>query len=175
MEVQQKFFFVAVGIKMQKGVATLEMVLFLAVITLLACVAVPKISQVFDRVSLDYETKKFYSELRFVQAIDRSAKFETGTFSQKINSPSGDYVFLQISPEGKNYSVIRNGRQIRRKHILSKNISITYSNGLQKIYFDPDGTNSKSGHVTLQTRRGSIVQIYFDSVGRWRGVWENHQ
>ena len=159
---------------MQKGFAMLEVILFMAVTAILATIAVLKIPQVLDKVYLDYETKRFYSEVRFVQAANRSARFDEEIFSQNFNGVSYDNIILSIAPNQKSYSVKRGTSSIRKIHRLQKNMTISYDPGLQSIYFSPDGTHSKSGHVTLKTQRGTAVNIYFDSVGRWRGLWEIH-
>ena len=55
---------------MQKGIATLEVILAVLIIALLMKVAVPNATRLIDRAALDYETKRLYSELRFLQ-IDK--------------------------------------------------------------------------------------------------------
>ena len=158
------------NMKNQKGFATIEIIFLIVIISVLSAVAVPKISKIIEKVSLDYEVKKFYSELRFAQTINRSATFKQKVFSKPV--PNDQPVIFRVY-NSKSYRLERNGILVRPSHQMSRNISLERSNSMKDIYFDTNGVHDKSGSVKIKSNVGT-VKIVFDSVGRWRGVWESH-
>ena len=156
---------------MQKGIATLEVVLAVLIITLLMKVAVPNATRLIDRAALDYETKRLYSELRFLQAVNRSAKFNTtGT---GLSDVSGEYVSIKFTTEPPSYQVVRGlgytGKPVREVHYLS--YGVTISSPKDSVNFDSQGKASiTSNHITLTSRLGKTKKISFDSVGRMQGA-----
>lgn len=150
----------------EKGFATIEIILLTLIISVLTAATVPKISKMLDKVSLDYETKKMYSELRFVQSVDRSATFDDAFFSNKI--PNSKTVRFQASSTF--YKIFRedDSQLIRPRHNMSKNISLTFSSDkIKNFWFEPYGKVSANGTITIKSDVGTRKMI-FDSVGRWR-------
>ena len=156
--------------KKQDGFATLEVVLVTAIISTLAFVAVPKIDRIMDKLFLDYEVKRFCSEVDFASSLNRSASVNTTIFSQKV-SESGTGIEINISDEKNSYRLLNNGKNLRESHYLSAGVKISYSPAKMKnIKFKPGGGyDGKSGRVILTSRRGEKAEIIFNSVGRWRG------
>ncbi|MBQ6758866.1 MAG: hypothetical protein IKI76_04120 [Selenomonadaceae bacterium] len=158
---------------MQKGIATLEVILAALIIALLMKIAVPNAARLIDRAALDYETKRLYSELRFLQAMNRSAKFNTtGT---GLSDVSGEYVSIKFTTEPPSYQVVRGldlnvtGKPVRETHYLS--YGVKFSSPSSSINFDSQGKASiTSNHITLTSRLGNTKKISFDSVGRMQGA-----
>ena len=161
---------------MQKGFATLEIILVLLIIGLLMSVAIPNAQRAIDRAALDYETKNLYSDLRYLQSISRSGKFLNLGMGERSFS-FGDNPYMQISTEYNTYQLLRGNVPIRETHRMQNGISITtnFSKKDTIIIFDSTGkaTNAGgsalSGTITLTSRYGKPETIVFDSVGRIRG------
>ena len=150
---------------MQKGIATLEVILAALIIALLMKIAVPNATRLIDRAALDYETKRLYSELRFLQAMNRSAKFDlTGT---GLSDVSGEYVSIKFTD--KSYQVVRGlgytGSAVREVHYLSYGVKLSSPKNV--INFETE--KIVSNRITLTSRLGKTKQISFDSVGRMQG------
>lgn len=151
---------------MQKGFTTLEVVLATLIIVLLMKVAVPNAVRLVDRIALDYETKRLYSELRFVESANRSDRLKlTGTGLSILS----DEVFITFTSEPPSYQVVRGSglseKPIREPHALSYGVKVSSPErrmnfGTQKIV---------SNQITLTSRLGKTKAIAFDSVGRMRG------
>ncbi len=159
------------GDEMQKGLATLEIILATMIIAILASSAVPNAARLIDSVSLDYETKRLYSELRFIQEMSRSTTIsDIGTGGTGIITDTGAEPTLIIYPDKNYYQVFRaadENNPIREPHYLSKGIKI--SSPKNKISFNSDGkADINSNHITLTSRFGKNKYLIFDSVGRIR-------
>lgn len=177
---------------MQKGIATLEIVLAVIIIGILAKVAVPNAVQIIDAASLDYETKRFYSELRFLQTLNRSTQFSRKGFGDNDNLPAGTnlIVVLKVDNDGKSYQLLRgttdDASAVREPHTLSNGVTIFFGKKEKhviKSHFDVtrnmitadesgkatdiSGT-SLNGTITLTSRLGRNRYIIFDNVGRIR-------
>lgn len=153
---------------MQKGLATLEIIFVTIIIAVLISATLPNVRRIIDTAALDYETKRLYSELRFVEAMNRSSKINTiGTGGTGLLTNSGEKPTLFIDYEGKYYQVFRDEgltKKIRKSHYLSYSVKI--SSPKNKINFDSDGkANINSNHITLTSQFNSR-DIVFDSVGR---------
>lgn len=155
---------------MQKGITTLEVVLAALIIALLMKVAIPNATRLIDRAALDYETKRLYSELRFLQTVNRSAKFDaTGTGSSGV----GDVLSIKFTTEPPSYQVVRGlgytGKPVREVHYLS--YGVKFSSPSSSVHFDSQGKASiTSNHITLISRLNQTKKISFDSVGRMQGA-----
>lgn len=165
---------------MQKGFATIEIILVTIIIAVLMKIAVPKAAQLIDTVSLDYEQKRFYSELRYVQAMGRSNEIKntgmgttelTFTGGNKSESPT-----LRINTAENYYQVFRSPelkKALREPHYLSNGVKIFSPEN--SITFDSDGkANINSDSITLTSRRGKTKYIIFNSVGRIRGSLQSY-
>lgn len=152
---------------MQKGFAMLEIILAMMIIALLMSAVLPNAIHVVDRAALDYETKRLYSELRFLQTINRSGTFNaagTGRTDFDLDSVP----FMQITPSRFKWQILRGNIPLREAHYMKyiKNISSPKS----RIFFDSEGKATiNSDSIVLTSRRGKKSKIVFDSVGRIRG------
>ena len=161
---------------MQKGFATLEVILVIFIISVLMTCAVPNAARIIDKVSLDYETKRLYSDLRFIQAFNRSAIVSDigmlGILDRNgINIlPAASIVFDNPINNSSSWQIVRgledNAPVVRKAHVLSYGVKI--SSPSRNISFNFDGKASIiSNHITLKSRRGKESKIVFDSVGRF--------
>ncbi len=158
---------------MQKGFATLEIILVTIIIAVLVKIAVPNAARIIDTVSLDYEQKRFYSELRYVQAMSRSATFSTAGMGDTVLVPDrGTNPTLSINADKNYYQVLKNSKKLREPHYLSNGVKIFSPKN--SITFDSDGkANINSDSITLTSRLGKSKYIVFDSVGRIKGSLKN--
>ena len=148
---------------MQKGFATLEIVLAIMIIAILATTTIPSAARIIDRVSLDYETKRIYTDLRFIQSFDRMAYMKDSHFDTNYDERikfviySDRYVFEKNS-DGKIYT----------ENYFSKGVMM---NKTKIIIFDDMGriNPAKSDTLTLSSKFGSPKYFRFDTVGRFRG------
>ena len=165
---------------MQRGLATLEIIFAIIIIGVLVKVAVPNAAQILDIAALDYETKKLYSELRFVQEMGRSSRIDdkgmggTNLLSSANGVIGSDKISLIINYKEKSYQVSRTDKDdriiatLREPHYLSNSMK-EISSPKNPIYFDSDGkANIVSNHITLTSRLGKKRYIIFNSVGRMR-------
>lgn len=162
---------------MQKGFATLEVILVIFIISVLMTCAVPNAASIIDKVSLDYETKRLYSDLRFVQALDRSTTVTDAGMTDVLNNnkifppPVASIVFDNPINNSSSWQIVRgledNAPAVREKHILSYGVKI--SSPSRDVHFSFEGEASiTSNNITLKSRRGKEQYIRFDSVGRFR-------
>ena len=161
---------------MQKGLATLEIICAIIIIGVLVKVAVPKAAQILDTAALDYETKKLYSDLRFVQEMNRSSTISaTGMGNTNLLASSGNYIILTINRAENSYRISRGTKYLREPHNLSYGVTVKLENSndaIIKIYFKSDGKTDINGKnsdtLTLTSRLGKNRYIIFNSVGRMR-------
>ena len=152
-----------IGDNMQRGIATFEVILAALIIAFLASVAVPNVTRVVDRVALDYETKRLYTDLRALQAFDRMTNMRDSHF--KIAVPD-DSVRLIVYPE--RYDLEKNSNStIYATHYFSNGVT---ADKAKIIKFDDMGKVSPadSDHLTFKSRLGKEVYFYFNSIGRFR-------
>lgn len=157
---------------MQKGFATIEIILVTLIIAVLVKVAVPKAAQLIDNATLDYENKRLYSELRYVQAMSRSNEIQsTGTGNTSLLTTTAEQPTLFIDTTKNYYQVFRSPelkKILREPHYLSNGIKI--SSPENNIKFNSNGNaNINSGSITLTSRLGKKKYIIFNTVGRIRG------
>lgn len=161
---------------MQKGFASLEIILTVMIIALLATVAVPNAARILDKVALDYERKRLYSELQFLRTFDRSANVDaTG-----LNMPNffvgkkktiRSVAIMNFDFYANSYQIFRGGKPVREPHYLSYGVTFSDETEVPKqIQFDAKGTaNVNSKTIVLKSPRGYTTKLRFDSVGRIRG------
>lgn len=148
---------------MQKGIATLEIVMVIFIVGVLASCAVPNAVRVLDRVSLDYETKNLYTELRFLQSHERMTFMKDSHFDKPLNSQNK----LTVYP--KKYVVEKNNAEkIYFKYYFSSGVT---ASKVKSINFDDMGKISPATSDTLiiKSRLGKELYFVFDTVGRFRG------
>ena len=161
---------------MQKGFASLEVILAALIISLLATVAVPQAVRLVDKFALDYEYKRLYSELQFVRTLNRAATVSPeGMSMTDFLSSKGitvaKRVELKLESGANSYQILRDDKPIRETHYLS--YGVTFSNETdvpKKIWFNTAGySDIKNRTIVLKSRFGSKTKIIFDGVGRIRG------
>lgn len=148
---------------MQKGFATLEIILLTLIIVLLMTAAVPNAGRVIDRVALDYETKRLYTDLRFLQSFDRMTNMRDSHFGTAYDE-SARLIILT-----NKYTVEKNSlSKIYFEHYFSSGVT---ANKTKIIRFDDMGkiTPATSDTLRLTSRLGKKTSIFFDTVGRFRG------
>lgn len=148
---------------MQKGFATLEVVIVIFIIAILMGAAIPNAMRIVDRVALDYETKRLYTDLRAVQAFDRMTEMRDSHFGTVYKT----LVNLRIT--NKNYTIEENAYgTVYATHYFSNGVT---ANKGKTIRFDDMGkvTPADSDTLYLTSRLGKKTAIVFDSVGRFRG------
>ena len=136
------------------------------IIAVLASVAIPNAVSMIDRAALDYETKKFYTDLRFLQSFDRMTNMRDSHF----NIAADESVRLIVSPAG--YTLKKNSNNLLYdEHNFSYGVTAKKS---KIVKFDDMGkiTPATSDTLYLVSRRGKKNSIVFDSVGRFRGGLE---
>lgn len=149
----------------------MEIIFAVAIISVLVSAAVPKFSQITDKLTLDYEMKNFYSEVEFASSVSRSASYAPGIFNYKINQKKSS-VTLQVFKNTGRYQLLRDTAAWREEKVLPRGFSIDYNNQkLNNIVFQSDGRvkGELTGTITITSRYKDTAEIIFDSVGRWRG------
>lgn len=153
---------------MQKGFATLEIIFATMIIAILMGAAIPNVARVIDRVALDYETKKLYTDLRFLQSLNRMTNMKDTHFNTTDDNPINLVVYPERYIFKKNYP-----NKIYAEHYFSNGVTVSKKNGneIWQIKFDDMGkvTPAISNNLTLNSRFKKKTFIIFDSVGRFRG------
>ena len=166
---------------MQKGIATLEIIFIMLITSFLASVTIPHTVKVIDEVALDYETKKFYTDLKFLQAFDRMTNMKDTHFG---TNDEKSVMSLEIPNEKTSYIITnRNSNKFYGKHLLPKNFSFDYerTDDFSYIKFDDMGKaramNSSDnprgkaldGHIKIGSQFDKNFFLVVNSVGRIRG------
>lgn len=162
---------------MQKGFATLEIIFAVFIIAVLMSCAIPNAARMIDTVALDYETKRLYSELRFLQSLNHSGKFNTSGMGRNDFGTNDSANVLQISKATNSYQILRGDNiPLREAHYMRNIKKIEFGGNVSSpLQFDDTGraTNKDNGTldgtITLTSRFGKTSKIIFDSVGRIRG------
>ena len=161
---------------MQKGFATLEIILITFIIAVLVSAAVPNAVRMIDRVALDYETKKLYTDMRFLQSFERMTSMNDSHFPA---TERDEKIIMYIYPER---CVVQNDstNKIYSEKFFSYGVTAEKNseNEIWKIQFDDMGKpknkddKSISDSLKLTSRLQKDSYIVFDSVGRFRGSRE---
>ena len=155
---------------MQKGFATLEIIFAVIIVVALTTCALPNAVRMIDNVALDYEYKRLYSELRFLQAVSRSTSVSDAGTGQNFASTVSPV--MKISPDKLSYQIKRGNDALREVHKMHYVKSFTAPK--DEISFDDTGkANVTSNSIILTSRLGKSKKIVFDSVGRIRGGRDN--
>ncbi|MBO4780526.1 MAG: hypothetical protein J5497_07815 [Selenomonadaceae bacterium] len=156
---------------MQKGIATLEIVLAVFIIAVLASCAVPNAVRILDRISLDYEIKNFYTELRFLQSHGRMTFMRDSHFNNTEKFQNK----LTVYPE--KYVVEKNGTdKIYSQHYFLNGVTASKKSSTENwaIMFDDMGKpqslseTALDGHIVIKSRLGKEFYFIFNTVGRFR-------
>ena len=156
---------------MQKGFATFEIICVIFIIAVLMSAAIPNAVRMMDRAALDYETKKLYTDLRFIQSFDRMTNMKDSHF----NTKDDESVKLVVYPD--RYVFEKNAMyEIYSEHYFSYGVTAAKRKGTDvwQIKFDDMGkiTPADSDTLYIVSRLGKKNSIVFDSVGRFRGGLE---
>lgn len=162
---------------MQKGIATFEIVMVIFIIGVLASCAVPNAVRVLDGIALDCETKRLYTELRFLQSNERMTFMRDSHFKKvRGNKIENFQNKLTVYPE--KYVVEKsNAIKIYDEHYFFYGVTASkQKNGDNwAIKFDdmgkPQSLNDTAlnGHIVIKSRLGKELYFVFDTVGRFRG------
>lgn len=158
---------------MQKGIATLEIILVVLIIAILTTTTLPNIANILDKVTLDYETKRLYTNMRFLQSFDRMANmpdthFETNT-SDLVNTvgvvilPKA-YITLKVSDLDPN--------KYYEQYLMPNGFNLAYKNSSvapANLQFDYMGRENAGRSFTLKitSRLDKTFYFYFTTVGRF--------
>ena len=157
---------------MQKGIATLEIVMVIFIVGVLASCAVPNAVRVLDRVSLDYETKNLYTELRFLQSNERMTFMKDSHFENvRGNKMENFQNKLTVYPERYVVEKISSAKVYDEHKFFngvtaSKNWAIKFDDMGRSQSLDDDALD---GHIVIKSRLGKELYFVFDTVGRFRG------
>ena len=162
---------------MQKGFSTLEVVIAVFVVSVLASCTVPNAARIVDRVSLDYEVKRLYTEMRFLQSHERmtSMRDDYG-FEEPLKSQARLIVTTKGYRVEKNAdSTLYYGNDFLNGVTASQKATSQMEDKDWVITFDDMGEATDvygkilNGHIVLTSRRGKKLYFIFDTVGRFRG------
>ena len=150
---------------MHKGLATLEIIFAMLIIAILATCAVPNAARILDRATLDYETKKFYTDMRAVQSFDRVALMREPIIGEQPKNSQ-----LEIVP-----SISDNSYRVKTVSSSAYGATHKFSSGISvdkdfNIVFDDMGkvTPAKTETMRIRSQFG-IVYFIITTVGRFRG------
>lgn len=161
---------------MQKGFATLEIALVVFIIAVLVSAALPNAARVLDRVSLDYEIKRLYTEMRFLQSYDRMA-FMNDTHFKLETDPPNNPIILELNETNCRIET-RDPQKTYEQYFLPEGFKLSYPKNMdfKRIKFDdmgkpksPSSDNILNGHFVITSRLGKELYFIFDTVGRFRG------
>lgn len=149
---------------MQKGFSTLEVVIAVFVVVLLTRCTIPNAARIIDRVSLDYEIKRLYTDMRFIQSFDRmTGMYDEHGFDESPKSQVKLFVYKN------RYRVEKNADStLYYENNFMNGVTADKSKGIK---FDDMGRvdPATSDTLTFTSRRGKKLYFVFDSVGRFRG------
>ena len=161
---------------MQKGFTTLEIIMGVLITALLMTTTLPNLNRILDRVSLDYETKRLYTNMRFLQSFDRN-------FTMNHNADFGDTSKsedkIQLVIVGTNLYYFTKSKTPAgdiKRYYLSNGVTFSQRNGatwlmefddMGKIKFLEDGTRKTSYTFYINSRFGKN-SVAIDSVGRFK-------
>ena len=141
----------------------MELVIVAMIIAILMSAAIPNAVRILDRITLDFETKRLYTDLRAVQAFDRM----TGMNDSHFKTNADESVRLSILTD--KYVIEKNALSvIYATHYFSSGVT---ADRTKIIKFDDMGkiTPATSETLSLTSRLGVKTAIAFDSVGRFHG------
>ena len=158
----------AAKIKTQKGFATIEIILILLIISILASSAIPKISRSLDIAQLNYEIERFISEFYFAKSASKNSGFNPTIFSSNFTAANDVGKNIKFIVETENYQTNYNRDLIRDIHKLPPNFKISRPNNLHTIIFSQGKRDGVSGTYTFTSAQNKSWYINLDSTGRDR-------
>ena len=158
-------------IKNQRGFATLEIILVVAIIAIFSTVTLPKMARSLEKVYLDYEMKHLYSDLNLARDLSRSVNYNPSILSD--GNYKRDYINGRILFSTNNFSIF-NSRQnsgksnnVFRRYKLSDGITFNHAYGTANM---KDFGFNESYTIQLNSRFSGKAYIRLDTVGRIRGT-----
>ena len=150
----------------QFGFAALEIILVMAIISLLATVALPKMTKFLDTANLNYEVKKFYSEFLFAKSVSRSSNYYATIFS---GAPISNGKGINFSLFDDNYQILYSYTPICETNFFPKNFKIYCPSNLRTVPLSQGRLNKAvSGTYVFTSPLNNRRYIKLDSVGRIR-------
>lgn len=142
----------------QHGHTLAEILIIIALISVISITAIPKTVAFFNVQQLDKETACFVSELRYLQELSRTICRQHSDFLAVPAEPAPELVFFTGG-----YLIKKNNKAI---HIHNYPDGMTSRHNRNSIMFSPDGDAEP---MTVTFRLGSQYKdIIIDSVGRIR-------
>lgn len=166
-------------IKSQCGFATIEILLAVAIIAIFSSIAIPNMARLLDKVYLDYEMKRLYSDLNFARAISKSAKVSEG-IPFGVDTSGGVEISIQIYGEGYSATSMKNSYSISRnsvspysyyRHKIKNDIILSFTpkgSSLDIEFTDLGKSKLSSNTITLTSKFGETANVIIDSLGRVR-------
>ena len=153
--------------KSQGGFATIEIILVVMIISLLATVALPNMARMVDVAQVDYEMKILLSTLDFTKSLNKNSHYKPEIFKNVPSfSESGHELQIDIDENLNRYTIMQNGENFSEPHNLPNGFSIICEKGMPKQIFP----NTKySGHIRINSGQDINRYVISDSAGRWRG------
>ena len=132
-----------------KGFATLEVISVLIIISILIFIAVPKISTMFDQVTLDYELKTLATQIELTRSLNRSASIRPEIFSI---SDCGKVIQLTIRTGKSNYQIQQNAHDSRQSNAAKGEVEVL-DHELQ------DAASDSNHHDDRRNREVSLLLV----------------
>ena len=155
---------------MQKGFAALEIVIATLIVAVFIRVAIPNFSRMIDRVALDYEVKKLYTDMRFLRSLERMTNMKDTHFSTTDDNP----IILLIYPERYIFKRFYPA-EIFDEHYFSYGVTASQKGGgeIWQIKFDDMGKaknadNKSIDNDTLILTSGQGKEFYIYFINTWR-------
>lgn len=150
----------------QRGFATIEIILVVMIISVLATVAVPQMARMVDVAQVDYEMKILLSQLDYAYSLDKNSHYSPQIFNVNLSNDTGHNLQINIDESLNRYTIMQNGENFSEPHKLPQGFSIACESGLPNQIISG---NSYSGHITITSRYNVKRYVISNSVGRWRG------
>lgn len=160
---------------MQKGFATLEIIFVVLIISVLLSAIIPNVARIIDQAALDYETKRLYSELRFLQSLNRAER--TSAIGTGLSFAPTEFPVMKLFPDKKSWQILRGNKLLREEHFMRniETVEFKLNDAENRITFSDTGHavnmggKALSGNIILTSRLGKKSKIIFNTVGRMRG------
>ena len=147
----------------QRGFATLEIILVIMIISLLATVALPNMARMVDVAQVEYEMKILLSTLDATKSLNKNSHFKPEIFEYvpELNN-ARQQIYLRINYDKGTYPDLR----YNEIHELPTGFLMTKNTSLENPIEFEKGTR---GHITITSRYGVKRYVIRDTVRRWRG------
>ena len=146
----------------QRGFATLEIILVIMIISLLATVALPNMARMVDVAQVEYEMKSLLSTLDATKSLNKNSHFQPEIFEGQLSSDASHELLLNVNYDKGTYPDLR----YNEIHELPTGFLMTKNTSLENPIEFEKGTR---GHITITSRYGVKRYVIRDTVRRWRG------